>query len=155
MKGLIEYLGKIEDERKEKGKRHQLLPTLVIIMAMLCGHTGLRAIERFAKAHREMLKEYLPLPRGKTPSLATIHRIMKGIDPEEVIKYFNEWMEQYLREEPIAVDGKSIRSTVEASCSAEQNFVSLVSFFGQQSQLIVKACPREDGDRNVGKSKSE
>lgn len=66
MKSLVEYLKKIEDPRKEKGKRHPLLPTLIImIMGMLGGQTGLRAIARFGKANRELLKEPLPLPRGK------------------------------------------------------------------------------------------
>ena len=60
MKILVEYLKKREDPRKEKGKRHPFLPTLIImIMGMLSGQTGLRAIARFGKANREILKEHL------------------------------------------------------------------------------------------------
>lgn len=138
MKSLVEYLKKIEDHRKEKGKRHQLLPTLVImIMGMLCGQTGLRAIARFGKANRELLKEHLPLPRGKTPSFPTRYRISQGIDTQQVIEAFNDWMSQSRKAGRIAIDGKSIRSTVRASQGPEQNFVSLVTFFHQQSHLIV------------------
>jgi hypothetical protein len=75
MKSLVHYLQNIEDYRHRQGKRHQLLPNLIImIMAMTCGYTGLRAIARFAQIHRELLKEYLPLPRGKVPSCPTLQR---------------------------------------------------------------------------------
>lgn len=139
MKSLVEYLAKIQDARKDKGKRHELLPTLVlIIIAMLCGYTGLRAMARFGKNHRETLKEHIPLPRGKTPSCQTLQRIIKNLDVEEVIKSFNDWMEQYQISKRIAIDGDSIRNTLANTGDSEQNYVSLVSFFGQQSRLILK-----------------
>ena len=46
-------------------------------------------------------------------------------------------MSQYRKEGQIAIDGKSIKSTVRASQEPEPNFVSLVTFFHQQSHLIV------------------
>lgn len=145
MTSLVEYLTTITDPRKDQGKRHQLLPTLIImIMAMLRGYTRLRAIGRFAKANREILKDYLPLPRGKTPSFPTLSRIGKEIDCEQGIAVFNDWMSQYLKAERIAIDGKSINSTVSASQESEQNFVSLVTFFSQQSHLILKVGKLEN-----------
>lgn len=47
-------------------------------------------------------------------------------------------MSQYLTGERIAIDGKSIKSTVTSSQETEQNFVSLVSFFSQHRTLILK-----------------
>lgn len=139
MNSLVHYLKNIEDYRHPKGKRHQLLPSLIImIMAMTCGYTGLRAMARFAQIHRERLNQYLPLPRGKTPSCPTLQRLSKGIDFTQVIHCFNEWMSQYLTAERIAIDGKSITSTVSSSQEPDQNFVSLVSFFSQHRQLILK-----------------
>lgn len=139
MNSLAHYLQNLDDYRHPKGKRHQLLPTLIImIMGMTCGYMELRAIARFAKLHRELLKEYLPLPRGKTPSYPTLSRLSKGIDVNQVIHGFNEWMSQSLLGERIAIDGKSITSTVSASQETDQNFVSLVSFFSQHRHLIVK-----------------
>ena len=142
---LVEYLKTIVDKRKDRGKRHQLLPTLIImIMAMLSGYTGLRAIARFAKANREVLKDYLPLPRGKTPSFPTRYRISKASDCAQVIEAVNDWMSQYLKGERIAIDGKSINSTVSASQESEQNLVSLVSLFSQSSHLILKVGQLEN-----------
>jgi len=139
MNSLVHYLQQIEDYRHPKGKRHQLLPSLIImIMAMTCGYTGLRAMARFGQIYGDLLKEYLPLPRGKAPSCPTLQRFSKGIDFNQVIHCFNEWMSQYLTGERIAIDGKSIKSTVTSSQETEQNFVSLVSFFSQHRQLILK-----------------
>jgi predicted transposase YbfD/YdcC len=107
-------------------------------MAMTCGYTGLRAMARFAKIHRDLLKEYLPLPRGKTPSCPTLQRLSKGIDFNQIIHCFNEWMSQELTGERIAIDGNSITSTVSSSQETDQNFVNLVSFFSQSRTLIVK-----------------
>lgn len=139
MNSLVHYLQKIEDYRHPKGKRHQLLPSLIImIMAMTCGYTGLRAMARFAQIYRDLLKEYLPLPRGKAPSCPTLQRLSKGIDFTQVIHCFNEWMSQDLTAERIAIDGKSITSTVSSSQETDQSFVSLVSFFSQHRQLILQ-----------------
>jgi len=47
MKNLVSYLAK--DPRKSKGIRHDQTTTLVImIMSIMCGHTGLNAMARFA-----------------------------------------------------------------------------------------------------------
>lgn len=139
MNNIITYLGRIQDPRHAKGIRHQQVSTLIImIMAILCGHTGLRSMARFAKAHRDMLLEFIPLPRNKVPSLSTFQRITKAIDFDQVCQSFNDWMEQYIKAEKIAIDGKSINSTVTQCNDSQQNFVSLVSLFGQHSHLIWK-----------------
>jgi hypothetical protein len=139
MNSLVPYLQKIEAYRHPKGKRHQLLPSLIImIMAMTGGYTGLRAMARFGQIHCDLLKKYLPLPRGKAPSCPTLQRFSKGIDCNQVIHCFNEWLSQDLTGERIAIDGNSIKSTVTSSQETEPNFVSLVSFFSQHRQLILK-----------------
>jgi predicted transposase YbfD/YdcC len=146
MKNLVSCLAKIKDPRKAKGIRHDQTTTLVImIMAIMCDHTGLNAMARFAKSHREDLAEVMPLPRGKSPSSATIKRLSKAINFDQICKAFNKWMIQYFKEENIAIDGKSINSTVSSCHDSKQNFVSLVSFFGQNSNLVWHVGKLENG----------
>jgi len=112
-KSLVVFLNEIDDSRKAKGKRHEQLSILVImIMSMLCGQTSLKSIARFARAHRSELIKYIPLPRDKVPSYSTIQRISHRLDASKVCGVFNSWMQQYMKPEPIAADGKSIASTV-------------------------------------------
>lgn len=146
MKSLIDYLEQIPDPRKAKGIRHKQANNLVImIMAIMCGYSGLNAIARFAKAHAKDLAKWLVLPRGKVPSSTTIKRLSKAIDSYDVCNAFNKWMQQDMIEEEISIDGKSIKSTVVSSQDSNQNFISLVSFFGQQSHLIRKIGKLENG----------
>jgi len=138
-KNLVFFLNEIGDRRKAKGKRHSQLSTLVImVMAMLCGKTSLKAIARFAKAHSAELNKYIQLPRKKVPSYSTFQRLSQRLDANQVCESFNRWMAQYIILESIAIDGKSINSTVKNANDSEQNFVSLVSFFGQKSQMIYQ-----------------
>jgi hypothetical protein len=136
-KSLIVYLGEIEDPRQGRGKRHEQLSILVfMIMAMLCGKTSLKSIARFAKAHHIELGQHIPLPRGKVPSYSTFQRASLRMKRDDICAAFNQWMSQYVKAEPIAIDGKSITSTV--TDNGKQAFTALVSFFGQRSQLIYR-----------------
>lgn len=145
---LIVFLAEIEDTRKAKGKRHEQLSILVImIMAMLCGKTSLKSIARFAKAHRLELAEHMPLPRGKAPSYSTFQRASLRLKIDGTCAAFNKWMSQYMKPEPTAVDGKSITSTVNTE-TGKQAFTSLVSFFGQKSQLIYQIGVLENDKRS-------
>ena len=60
MNNLIFYLNPIIDPRNSKGIHHKQTTTLVImIMAIMCGHTGLNAITRFARSHRQALSKVM------------------------------------------------------------------------------------------------
>ena len=140
MNSLIPYLNTLSDSRKAKGIRHQQTPSLVImIMSMMCGYTGFNAMARFAKNHRVLLASQIPLPRGKVPGISTFRRLSNRLDIQELCQVFNQWMLNYYKPELIAIDEKSINSTVSHCHDAEQNFVSLVSFFGHQSHLVLRA----------------
>lgn len=133
---LVVFLADIEDTRKAKGRYHQQLAILIImVMGMLCGNTSLKSIARFAKSHRRELAACLPLRYGRVPSYSTLQRTAHRLDMQQVCEAFNAWMAQF-SDETMAIDGKSIRSTVQTTDEGKQGFVSLVSFFGQTRQLI-------------------
>ena len=149
MNSLIPYLTTLSDSRKTKGIRHQQTPTLVImIMSMMCGYTSFNAMARFAKNHRALLASQIPLPRGKAPSASTFQRLSNRLDIQEFCQAFNQWMLSYYKPELIAIDGKSINSTVNHCHDAEQNFASIVSFFGHQSHLVLQVGTLENSKQS-------
>lgn len=79
--------------------------------------------------HRDDLAEVMPL--GKAPSSST--RLSRAINFDQICKAFNEWMMQYFKEENIAIDGKSINSTV-SSCH-DSKFCEFSIFFRSKSNL--------------------
>lgn len=148
-RSLVHYLAEIDDPRKPKGIRHLQLSNLTImVMAMLCGRTSLRGIARFARAHVEQLAEVIPLPRNKAPSFSTFQRLSRQMEADQVCASFNRWMGQYRQGEAIAIDGKSITSTFQASGEDKQRFTALVSFFGQHSGLIGAVGRLENDKRS-------
>src|SRR5574343_260401 len=113
MCSIISYLNTLIDSRKTKGIRHQQTPTLVImIISMMCGYTSFNAMARFAKNHKTQLASRIPLPRGKVPSASTFLRLSHRLDVSQLCEAFNQWMLNYYKPELIAIDGKSINSTV-------------------------------------------
>jgi len=138
-KSLMMYLKGLSDPRKAKGKRHeQEVILIIIILGLMMGRKSMREIARFGSQYSEELSKKLPLHRRKSPSLTTLTRTLNKIAQDELCDCFNKWMEQFITTEEIAIDGKSLGSTAKNIGSKEQNFVSMVSFFGQRSELILK-----------------
>jgi predicted transposase YbfD/YdcC len=65
---------------------------------------------------------------------------MKGINNACLIAIFNQWAAQPLPENIlenwVAIDGKSLRYTVQKYQNNQQNFVSIVSAFCQEQKLV-------------------
>lgn len=82
---IVEHFGGLEDERKDKGKRHPLLDIIIIaICAVICGAEGWSDIEVFGKAKRRWLAQFLTLPHG-IPSHDTFGRVFAQLDPKEAV----------------------------------------------------------------------
>ncbi len=139
---LIELFSKIKDFRRAEGKRYPLTAMLVIVMmSIICGHYGYREIARFAKANREKFKRYFNLKRSQMPTHVTFRRFIQEIDFQQVNQVFEEWIKNYVQiddKEWFAIDGKAIRSTVKDYDKSYQNFVSMVSIFGQKRGQVIK-----------------
>jgi hypothetical protein len=117
----------------------------------------MREITRFTWEYREELSKKLPLQRRKNPSCGVLlHpndlliRTLDKIEQEELCNCFNKWMEQFITTEAIAIDGKNLGSTAKEIGNKKQNFVSLVSFFGQRSELILKMGIMENKKESTG-----
>ena len=64
----FEMLGKIEDPRKDKGKRHPLQAILATVaVAMLCGYRSYGAIAEWGRNYGEELTQLLGFTRKETP----------------------------------------------------------------------------------------
>lgn len=79
---------------------------------------------------------------NRLPSYSTIRRVMMGIDLANLIEIFNEWAAenypQKTEQDWLAVDGKSLRSTVTNFGDNQQNFVAVVSLFSQSTGWVVR-----------------
>lgn len=102
---------------------------------------GYRELEIFAKIHKKELSKFLKIQREKPPSYSTIRRVIQGVDWSNLIEIFNEWAAfNYPHQEELdwlAVDGKSLRSTLKDYGDQSQNFVMIVSLFSQRTGCVL------------------
>ena len=142
MNSLIEALKKVNEFRQGKGKRHPLwIVLLIIILGIIQGYTGYRALGDFSKSNQRLLSTTLSIVPQRVPSYSTIRRVILGVGWSNLLQIFNEWAiellpKNYLRSW-IAIDGKSSRSTIKNYSSKSQDFVVIVSFFSQEFGVVL------------------
>ena len=75
------------------------------------------------------LIDTLKIPGARVPSYSTIRRVMMELDYQAVTQVFNDWASQYTHNNQgqwIAIDGKSLKNTVNDCYGKQQNFVMMV-----------------------------
>jgi len=86
----------------------------VAVAAMLCGARSLYAVAQWARERVEEDAEALVplgLPAGRSPSVATLHRVFKRLDVEAFERALAAWLERtgVQRVAALALDGKTLR----------------------------------------------
>jgi DDE family transposase len=112
---LAEALAAIPDPRRAHRRVHGLVPLLQLaVAAMLCGCRSLYAIAQWGRERREDDPELLlalGLFPGRSPSVATLHRVFKRLDVAAFEQALGGWLARRgtAPDEPLAVDGKTLR----------------------------------------------
>jgi hypothetical protein len=117
---LAEALGRIPEARRPYGwsPGRSPLPLAgmlqVAVAAMLCGARSLYAVAQWGRERVEEDPEALVplgLPPGRSPSVATLHRVFKRLDVVAFEQVVGAWLE-HTGVEPVsalALDGKTLR----------------------------------------------
>lgn len=146
---LLELLNTLPDPRAKRGKRHPLsMLLLVIIMGTMLGYWGYRPLSEFIEAYGDELRMRLGLsPQVEFPSYSTLRRVMMQLDFAAFAAIFEQWAKQSVPLESaavVAIDGKSIKSTVSEYNQATQNFVSIVSVFSHECGFVYQMQAMEN-----------
>src|SRR5258708_3902922 len=112
---LAEALTQLADPRRAHLRVHGLVALLqMVVAAMLCGSRSLYAIAQWGQERREddpALLVDLGLKPGRSPSVATLHRVFRRIDVATFEQTLGKWLAQtgIAPDEPFGVDGKTLR----------------------------------------------
>lgn len=141
-KNLLESLSEVKDFRQSSGQRHPLqIVLLCMIMGILSGRMGLRAIAQFTQRHKKELIAELKIRKGRVPSYSTFQRVITGLNFNDLAVVFNDWASQFLEKEEsqpwLAIDGKVIKGTITHPQTPFQNWTNLVSIFGVKSGIVL------------------
>jgi hypothetical protein len=113
---------------------------LIAILGVMSGCQGYKALEDFGRRHYQKLCELLEVNLGRMPSDTTIRRMFHGVNFQQLTQEFNAWATEQFEPQTgewVAVDGKSIKSTVHNTWEAFQNFVSVVSVYSHTQRLVL------------------
>ena len=141
---LAAALAVIPEQRHPRGWRPQYAPIplvallQVMVAATLCGARSLYAIAQWAQERRQddpHFLEDLGLPPGRSPSVATLHRVFKRLEVATFERVVGEWLLRTFGEpdEAIALDGKTLRGIHGENLPG----VHLVSAYGHRSQVVL------------------
>jgi len=110
----------VPDPRKPYGWRPGADPVPLVallhlvVAAMLCGARSLNAVAQWGRERLEddpALLGQLGLPPGRSPCVATLHRVLKALDVAAFEQALGQWLAEtgVAAQEPLAVDGKTLR----------------------------------------------
>jgi DDE_Tnp_1-associated len=145
---LVKALSEVPDPRSRHGRRHPLPGVLTLsVVAMLCGARSLYAIAQWGQEQPEVVVRALGLTRGRTPRVATLHRVFKALDVEAFEAALATWAQAALGSrgrsgEAIAIDGKALRGIH----GEELPGVRLVAAYDVQTGLVLAQRGGEAAD---------
>lgn len=138
---IYELLGQLRDHRRKEGRRHKLqVVILIMIMGLMSGAKGVRAITRFAKNNKEELVRTLKIESNKVPSRSVFRSVAENLEYEKLAKIFKDWAIKYVpikENDLINIDGKAIKGTINDSQNEFQNFVSLVTVYANKRKQVL------------------
>ncbi len=117
---LAEALAVVAEPRRPYGWRAGRAPLPLVgllqvtVAATLCGARSQNAIAQWARERvedRPSALEALGLPPGRSPSVATLHRVFKKLDVAAFERALGSWLERtgVRPVEAVALDGKTLR----------------------------------------------
>jgi hypothetical protein len=115
---LYERFKKIPDPRRPAGTRYSLASVLALVVAaVLCGRTSLRAIARWGKTLTQPQLLELGIKRNRAPGQTAMHELLCRLPASEVEKALGDWIGELAAREPsrqIVLDGKTLRVSAPA-----------------------------------------
>ena len=139
-KTLYEYFGEIKDYRRSQGRMHELpIILIIVLMAIMSGFTGERAMWDFVKKNKKELKKVLKPKKWYLPSYQTIDTVLTKLWYEKMMEKFIERASQERLEEleHIAIDWKAIWWTVKNANNKRQEYINIVSAFMIKKKKVI------------------
>lgn len=132
---LVASFAAVTDTRFARGKVHPLPGVLaLVVLGLMAGCRSLSAISRYGQIHREVLA---PLGLRRSPSVATLHRLLRRVAVAEVRTALATFTRHLLAARTghpevgvVAVDGKTLRGVWEGEAQ-----LHMLHIFAQTSRL--------------------
>jgi len=138
VQSLYEHLAQLKDKRDPRGIRYPLPAMLVfIVLAKLCGENEVRGIAEWVKWRGEALITLLNLKHASLPHHTTYSRVLgEAIDMTEFEQTMSDFFNRQVpSDDPLALDGKTLRGTIEPG---ETQGRHLLALYATSTGVVVK-----------------
>jgi hypothetical protein len=153
---FAEALAGVPDPRRPYGWRPDREPLPLVgllqlaVAALLCGCRSLYAIAQWGRERAEddpALLVALGLPPGRSPSVATLHRVFKALDVAAFERALGAWLARtgVAPTDALALDGKTLRGIH----GDEVPGVQLVGAYAHRAGVMLAQLRREGGGREL------
>jgi predicted transposase YbfD/YdcC len=147
---VLKHFSGLEDPRIERSKQHLLDDIVAIaILAVIAGADSWVAIETYAQAKQEWLRQFLALPNG-IPSHDTIARVFARLDSQAFEQCFLNWiqsMTQAMGAQVIPIDGKKVRQSFDRSAGSKA--IHVVSAWACEHRLVLGQVKVDDKSNEI------
>ena len=142
----------VPDPRCKWKKKHDMAEVLTCLVAgYVTGHTTLRRCLAWCARHQKWLKKMgLGLQNG-IASIATVSRMLSGMDEELFLFAFMEWIGEILDTKGLhlAIDGKAVRAA--ASKVRGMKAPMLLNAVDTATGLVLAQLPIQDKECEITK----
>ena len=144
--------GLLPDPRHTRNRRHLLVDVITMaVCGVIVGCSGPSAIEQWAKAKEDWLKELLAIPNG-IRSRDCIRRVLSALKPEAFQSCFQSWMMSLVSKEEearptIAIDGQTMRRSHDRSRGLGP--LHLVSAWASEHGLALGQVATEEKSNEI------
>lgn len=125
---LYHHLQQLQDKRHARGRRYPLAEVLVLVaLCKLCGEDETQGVAEWVQLRQDELRHALDWQRATFPHASTYGRILaKAVDVEAFEHIVNQFLQQQVNaEEAYALDGKSLRGSIESGNTRGQHLLAL------------------------------
>lgn len=151
---LVDRFAALTDPRHARGKVHPLPSVLaLVVLGLLAGRRSLSAVSRYGRIHPEVLT---PLGLRRTPSVATLHRLLGMVTVDEVRAVVRAFALDLVARRgvsdavtEVALDGKTLRGTHEDGTP-----LHVLRAFAQHAALALDQAPSAPLRGEVGTARS-
>jgi len=151
---LFDALATLPDPRGRHGCIHPLPAVLgLVALALLMGRKSLKGIARFGRQYGTPLAHALGFRRGKTPSVSTLSRTLRRLDPQRLEAALSQWLQGRLDPaavEHVSLDGKTLRGSRDGEVPGQH----LVAAYAPAVEAVL-AQVRVDAKTNEHKAALE
>lgn len=150
---IITIFEQIPEWPKARGKQYGLNSLLLlVVLGLLCGKKGPRGLARWGSGLAARVRQRLGFKAGKSPSAATISRLLSQVVVTVLEAAIAEWARQIHQQlvaagltTGLAIDGKSLRRAASLGCRD----VHLLSAVCHQVRFVLKQVAVADKTNEI------